>query len=621
LASIPTVHPSGGGFLPWLDIRDKEMERLKAEHGGLMYATDADLQAGWRTFFDTLHPPVRPAASPGSDTIDHVRSVLDEIAAKHDLADPEGRADFRQEIDRRFGSASVSALRKYAKALGHEGAVGSRNEAVRALAKRWIDRPPRRKLAPGAIVAVLGKPGSGKSTVGESVAAEAGVPHLSTGRILRSLPRDSELGRQVYPRIEKGELAPPSLVERIVRERLSQPDAVNGVVLDGSPRTLPELDALERFAAERNRPLTFLHLNVSEGLARERLAKRAIEEPGRSDDRPEVVDRRMAVHDAEVQPVVDRLAAEGKLTDVQVVDGPIGVNTEAARDAVFTWKESPPASPGSGPQGVKIQAEYVPAFDGTAYVARDNGLPVGYLTFRVVRGPTYEDTKYGGLTYDEHIEVDSVEVKPSHRRQGIADSLLARLRADHPSFEVKGGSGFTAEGAAWWKHATGEDVRVTQQVEPGSGAWDAVEAAFEERLHPRGRGGKWVMSMYHGASKTKAARIRSEGFKSRSGIIFATSHPGEAHDYAGRGGEVLPVKVTLKKPLVVRADKGESLGDKLREIGVSNPSASPESEREQEAKLRALGHDGVVVHYPEDERDPSAPMPARVVARVIERRR
>lgn len=110
--------------------------------------------------------------------------------------------------------------------------------------------------------------------------------------------------------------------------------------------------------------------------------------------------------------------------------------------------------------GITISAEYVAAFGEVAYVARETGLPVGYLTF--TRGDD-----------EVTVELGEVEVKASHRRQGVADALLARLRSDHASYTVKGGTGFTAEGAAWWLAATGEVVRVTQRIEPGSGAWDA----------------------------------------------------------------------------------------------------------------------------------------------------
>jgi adenylate kinase len=88
---------------------------------------------------------------------------------------------------------------------------------------------------------VLGPQGSGKGTQAARIAAERGIPHVSTGEMFRSaIEAGTELGRKVEPILASGELVPDDLTIALIRERLSAPDAERGFVLDGFPRNLSQ---------------------------------------------------------------------------------------------------------------------------------------------------------------------------------------------------------------------------------------------------------------------------------------------------------------------------------------------------------------------------------------------
>jgi adenylate kinase len=143
-------------------------------------------------------------------------------------------------------------------------------------------------------ILILGPPGAGKGTQAELIAAETGVPHINTGDMYRAaVAAGSELGAKVKPYMEAGELVPDDLTIEVVRERLSQPDTMDGFALDGFPRTLPQAEALDSILGGTDREITVvLDFHLSEKLAEQRLLKRALEQ-GRDDDTPEIIHRRM----------------------------------------------------------------------------------------------------------------------------------------------------------------------------------------------------------------------------------------------------------------------------------------------------------------------------------------
>jgi adenylate kinase len=96
----------------------------------------------------------------------------------------------------------------------------------------------------------LGPPGAGKGTLAGLVSKELGIPQISTGDIFRdAIKRETELGKKVKEIVSRGDLVPDELTVSLVKERLAQPDAAKGYILDGFPRTIPQAEALEAFEA------------------------------------------------------------------------------------------------------------------------------------------------------------------------------------------------------------------------------------------------------------------------------------------------------------------------------------------------------------------------------------
>src|SRR3954454_6386397 len=105
-------------------------------------------------------------------------------------------------------------------------------------------------------ILLLGPQGAGKGTQAKRIAAEYGIPHIATGDILREAVVDgTELGRRVGPILESGQLVPDELMILLIRERIVEPDAAQGFILDGFPRTMAQADALDAMLEEVEREL------------------------------------------------------------------------------------------------------------------------------------------------------------------------------------------------------------------------------------------------------------------------------------------------------------------------------------------------------------------------------
>jgi adenylate kinase len=166
-------------------------------------------------------------------------------------------------------------------------------------------------------VVILGPPGAGKGTQAGFVSAEAGIPHVATGDMLReAMQQETPLGLEIKPIYDAGDLIPDDLMVGLIRERLSQPDTEAGFILDGFPRTLPQAEALDEMLAQIDRGLSAVLLfDLPEEVAVERLSGRA-DEQGRTDDTPEVVRHRLEVFHTKTEPLVEHYRAKGLLVDV-----------------------------------------------------------------------------------------------------------------------------------------------------------------------------------------------------------------------------------------------------------------------------------------------------------------
>jgi adenylate kinase len=163
-------------------------------------------------------------------------------------------------------------------------------------------------------VLILGPQGSGKGTQAARIAETYGVLHVATGDILRSSVADgTELGRRVEPILDRGDLVPDDLMIGLIRECLERAD---GFVLDGFPRTLPQVEALDVMLDEIEKPLdVVLLLEVPDDVAVERLLERGAVEH-RADDEPEAIRNRLRLYHQLTEPVVEHYRSNGTLVTV-----------------------------------------------------------------------------------------------------------------------------------------------------------------------------------------------------------------------------------------------------------------------------------------------------------------
>ncbi len=162
---------------------------------------------------------------------------------------------------------------------------------------------------------ILGPPGAGKGTQAARIAENLAIPAISTGDIFRTnIKNETELGLQVKEILASGGYVSDEVTNAIVKDRLAQDDCTGGFLLDGYPRTLAQVDALD--AMLDGTPLHHvLELTVDEDAVVGRLLKRA-ETDGRSDDTEEVIRERMAIYHRETKPLSDTYRERGLLVEV-----------------------------------------------------------------------------------------------------------------------------------------------------------------------------------------------------------------------------------------------------------------------------------------------------------------
>ncbi len=190
---------------------------------------------------------------------------------------------------------------------------------------------------------LLGAPASGKGTQAAVLTEKFGVPKISTGDMLRAaVAAGSELGKEADSIMKAGKLVPDSVVIGLVKERVSQPDAKNGFILDGFPRTVPQADALEALLTGLGTPLEkVVQIDVTRDLLEERASLRrtdirtghiyhlkyspppldAVLEH-RADDQPETVKKRLDQYDALTAALLPHYEKLGLLRRVDGVGSP-----------------------------------------------------------------------------------------------------------------------------------------------------------------------------------------------------------------------------------------------------------------------------------------------------------
>jgi adenylate kinase len=190
---------------------------------------------------------------------------------------------------------------------------------------------------------LLGPPGAGKGTQAARLAQAYTIPHISTGDIFRAnVTNGTPLGQEAQSYMDRGDLVPDDVVNRMVFDRLARADAAHGYVLDGYPRTVPQAVELEAFLSERGEGIDAVaRFDVSEEELIERLLGRARAE-GRTDDTEEVIRNRLRVYEEQTKPLESFYAERKLLHDVEAV-GPIQEITERALDVLGRLRHPAPA--------------------------------------------------------------------------------------------------------------------------------------------------------------------------------------------------------------------------------------------------------------------------------------
>ena len=190
-------------------------------------------------------------------------------------------------------------------------------------------------------VIMLGAPGAGKGTQAKRVAAEYGIPHISTGDIFRAnIKGGTELGKKAKSYMDAGNLVPDELTVDLVIDRVAQPDCEKGYILDGFPRTIPQAEALDKMGIVIDK---VIDIEVKdEAIVKRMSGRRVCEKCGasyhmeykkpavdgvcdrcagtlvqRKDDHPDTVNARLEVYHKETEPLKDYYANQGKLSIVE----------------------------------------------------------------------------------------------------------------------------------------------------------------------------------------------------------------------------------------------------------------------------------------------------------------
>lgn len=179
---------------------------------------------------------------------------------------------------------------------------------------------------------LFGPPGAGKGTQAATMVEKYNLHHISTGALLRKeIAAGSELGLQAKALIEKGCLVPDEVVEGMIEHEFNTVSGVEGFLLDGFPRTLPQADALDRILAKSAEEVTAtVSIMIPDEMIMERIKGRALKE-GRADDASEdIINNRISTYHDQTEPLIEYYRKAGKYNEID------GVGTiDEVRDRIF----------------------------------------------------------------------------------------------------------------------------------------------------------------------------------------------------------------------------------------------------------------------------------------------
>ena len=176
-------------------------------------------------------------------------------------------------------------------------------------------------------ILILGAPGSGKGTQGKILAERLGLPKITTGDLIRSAMKDgTPLGLEAKKFYDEGKLVPDSVILGMIKDELNRPEAKEGAIFDGFPRTAAQAELVDKTLGQRQQRLNHILLMdvTEEELVRRMQARAQVE--GRSDDAPEAIATRLQVYQRDTAPLIAHYAQRGI---VHRVPGPGTVETIA----------------------------------------------------------------------------------------------------------------------------------------------------------------------------------------------------------------------------------------------------------------------------------------------------
>jgi adenylate kinase len=164
---------------------------------------------------------------------------------------------------------------------------------------------------------IVGPPGAGKGTQSARLMAKFNIPDIATGDIFRAnIKNGTPLGKKVKAIVDAGDYVPDELTNALVTARLEEPDAANGFLLDGYPRTLDQIEYLDELLSSKGQTLDgVIQLVADQDAVVERLRHRAIEQ-GRTDDTEEAIRHRQNVYELQTAPLIPAFRERGLLIEI-----------------------------------------------------------------------------------------------------------------------------------------------------------------------------------------------------------------------------------------------------------------------------------------------------------------